>query len=73
MEMKYFLYFVVQSTTMSERDIKNLMDLADEQLKKAVTREEAIHELMDAGILDKNGNHTEPYQNLARALTPIRK
>lgn len=58
---------------MSEQDFKNLMALADEQLKKTVTREEALQELMDAGILDKDGNHTEPYQNLARALKPIRK
>jgi len=69
-----FFYFVVQSTTMSEQDIKNLMDLADEQLKKGYSsREEALRDLMAAGILDKDGNYTEPYQNLAKALIPIRK
>lgn len=60
-------------TTMSEKDIKNLMDLADEKLKKGVTREEALRSLQAAGILDKDGNHTEPYQNLAKAIKPIRK
>jgi len=58
---------------MSEQDIKNLMDLAREELKKGFTREEALRSLQDAGILDKDGNHTAPYQNLARALTPISK
>jgi len=58
---------------MSEKDIKNLMDLADQQLKKGFTREEARQSLVSAGILDKDGNYTAPYQNLAKAITPIRK
>jgi hypothetical protein len=58
---------------MSEKDIKNLMDLAEERLKKGYTREEALRALQHAGILDKDGNHTAPYQNLARAVKPIRK
>ncbi len=58
---------------MSENDIKDLIDLAKEKLKKGYTREEAIRSLQNAGILDKDGNHTAPYQNLARALTPISK
>jgi hypothetical protein len=53
---------------MSEKDIRNLQDLATEELNKGVTREEALRSLMDAGILDKDGNYTEPYQNLAKAI-----
>jgi hypothetical protein len=56
---------------MSEQDIKNLRDLAREELKKGVTREEAFRSLLSAGILDKDGNFTEPYQNLASVITPI--
>jgi len=56
---------------MSEQDIKNLMDLAREKLKKGFTREEALRSLMDAGILDKDGNHTKPYRNLDKVF--IRK
>ncbi len=40
------------------------MDLADEQLKKGFTREEAIQSLQRAGIVDKDGKDTPPYQNL---------
>lgn len=53
---------------MSAKDIKNLENIALEKLKKGVTREEALRSLMAAGILDKNGNHTKPYQNLAKAI-----
>jgi hypothetical protein len=58
---------------MSEKDIKRLMDIAEDQLKKALTREEALLSLIDAGILDEKGNFTAPYQNLARAMTLNRK
>jgi hypothetical protein len=53
---------------MTEKDIEYLRDLAREELKKGVTREEALRSFMDAGILDKDGNFTEPYQNLGRYL-----
>jgi hypothetical protein len=58
---------------MSEQDIKNLTDLAKEELEKGVTREEALSTFMEAGILDKEGNFTEPYQILASVITPIQK
>ena len=67
------LFLWYNYTTMSENDIKMLMDLADEQLNKGVTREQALRELIYAGILDKDGKYTAPYQNLAKAVTPIRK
>ena len=58
---------------MSEQDIKNLENIALEGLKKAMTREEAIQSLKETGILDENGNYTEPYQNLGRAIRANRK
>lgn len=53
---------------MTEKDIRNLMDLAEEELKKGFTREEALQSLQRAGILDKDGKHTPPYQNLGREI-----
>jgi hypothetical protein len=53
---------------MSEEDIRNLENIAIEQLKKGFTREEALQSLMDAGILDENENFTEPYKNLGEAI-----
>jgi len=58
---------------MSEKDIKNLMDSVDAKLKRGVTREEALRSFMNAGILDKDGNFTEPYQILASVIIPIQK
>jgi hypothetical protein len=50
---------------MSDKDFQLLMDLADELLSKEVTKEEALRSLVNAGILDEEGNLTEPYKNLA--------
>ena len=57
---------------MSDKDYQRLMDLADQQLKKRVTREEAIRSLYNAGILDMDGNFTEMYKDLA-TLFPDKK
>jgi hypothetical protein len=56
---------------MSDKDFQLLMDLADELLSKEVTKEEALRSLVNAGILDEEGNLTEPYKNLA-ICTPNR-
>jgi hypothetical protein len=53
---------------MSEQDIKNLQDLALEMLKKEITKEEALRSLVSAGILDENGDFTEPYKVLASVM-----
>jgi hypothetical protein len=50
---------------MSDKDIQRLMDLAKEELLKPCTKEEALQQLIDAGIFDKDGNYTEPYKALA--------
>jgi hypothetical protein len=53
---------------MSKDDIKKLEDIAIEGLKKGVTREQALRDLIDAGILDENENFTEPYKHLGEAV-----
>ncbi|WP_153800959.1 hypothetical protein [Foetidibacter luteolus] len=50
---------------MSDKDVKRLTDLATEKLKKNISKKDALRSLMDAGILDKHGNFTPPYKNLA--------
>ncbi|MEJ0103561.1 MAG: hypothetical protein WDO19_13860 [Bacteroidota bacterium] len=54
---------------MSEKDIKRLEDLAKNKLQKGVSKEEALRSLQQAGILDKKGDFTSPYKNLARIVT----
>ncbi|HEX9514015.1 MAG TPA: hypothetical protein VF939_26170 [Puia sp.] len=58
---------------MTEQDIRNLENIAIRRLEKGFTREEALQSLRNAGILDENNNHTEPYQNLGRAIEAQRK
>ena len=59
---------------MNENDIAyNLaMKFAKEELEREVTPEEALRQLVAAGILDKDGNFTAPYQNLARVVKDLR-
>jgi uncharacterized protein GlcG (DUF336 family) len=53
---------------MNDNDIayKLAMESAKKALKKKVTKEEALQDLVSAGILDKDGNFTGPYRNLAK-------
>ena len=49
---------------MDEKDIQRLLELAQEQLHEPLTPQQALQNLMDAGILDANGQHTPPFQDL---------
>jgi hypothetical protein len=49
------------------------MDLADQELERVVTREEAIRKLYNAGILDLDGNFTEMYKDLATIFPDKKK
>lgn len=42
------------------------MDSAKRALQRKVAKEEALASLVRAGILDKDGKFTAPYQNLAK-------
>lgn len=53
--------------TWTEAEIANyhrMMDLAESLRQRKLSREEALQGLIDAGILDENGNYTEPYKIL---------
>ena len=50
---------------MSDKDIQRLIDLAEAGLKRSWTKEEALALLVQAGILDENGEPTAPYKELA--------
>lgn len=52
---------------MSDKDIQLLIELAEEELKKGFTKEEALQSLVAAGILDETGNYTRPYKELEAA------
>ncbi|MGN6417716.1 MAG: hypothetical protein ACTHMC_09510 [Pseudobacter sp.] len=43
---------------------ERLMNHAKSLIGRKLTREQALQELIDAGIMDKDGNYTEPYKAL---------
>jgi len=49
---------------MGDKDIQRLKELAENLLQQTPTREEAIAMFVEAGIMDKNGDLTPPYQEL---------
>jgi len=48
------------------------MKFAKEELERKVTPEEALRQLVAAGIMDMDGNFTEHYQNLAKVVKDLR-
>ena len=50
--------------SMNERDIQNLINLAESKLLAGVSPEEALDTFVGAGIMDVSGNYTAPYQEL---------
>lgn len=53
---------------MSEKEIKRLTDLAKERLKKQVSRDDALHTFVMAGILDNKGRFTDNFPHLAATV-----
>jgi hypothetical protein len=49
---------------MDEKDIQNLIDLAESKIQENISREEALKSLVSAGILDTDGNFTSNYEAL---------
>jgi len=49
---------------MSDKDLNILIELAQEKLKKGVSKEEALNSFIAAGIMDDKGAYTEPYKEL---------
>jgi hypothetical protein len=50
---------------MSNKDIQNLIKLANATRKTTSSKEDALDRLVDAGILDKKGQYTKNYPELA--------
>ena len=55
---------------MSDKDIQNLIALAQSKIDRGVTKEEAKADLIAAGIFDNKGNYTEPYRILETVVNP---
>jgi hypothetical protein len=58
---------------MSEKQLKQLTDLAKNRLKKKVSRKEALHTFVMAGILNNDGQFTENYPHLAAVVVSVKK
>lgn len=56
---------------MADKNLKRINDLAEEILKKGVTKEDAMKSLISAGILNKKGEFRAPYQNLAKVVKDV--
>jgi hypothetical protein len=64
MSNSIIIFVITQFTVMSDKEFQMLIELAEAELKKGCTQEEARRSLYDAGIYDKNGNFTKPYKHL---------
>jgi len=53
---------------MNEKDIQNLMELAESKIRSGVTAEEALRTFIGAGIMDADGNYTAPYLELLEGI-----
>lgn len=49
---------------LTEKDIRMITELAESKIRTGVSREEALETLVDAGILDWDGNYTKFYRDL---------
>ena len=49
---------------MNEKDIQNLIELAESKILAGVSAQEALTTFIAAGIMDANGEYTAPYQQL---------
>ena len=58
---------------MSQKEINQLTELAQEELKKDVSREEALDTFVQAGILDPNAKFTSPYEHLESYISESKK
>ena len=58
---------------MSEKDFKNLMELAQQQLQEKVSKEEALRSLIQCGLLNEEGNLVVPEVAPYLATPPVIK
>lgn len=57
---------------MSDKQIKLIIDLAKKQLKRGVTKEEALSFFIRIGVRTPTGRFTKPYKHLGRAIKQYR-
>ena len=50
--------------TMSDKDLNLLIELAQEKLRIGISKEDALNSFVSAGIMDLQGEYTEPYKEL---------
>lgn len=60
----YFCVHTKGRNTMSDKDIELLIELANAKLNRGVSEGEALISFVNAGILNHEGNYTEPYKDL---------
>jgi hypothetical protein len=62
---------------MSDKEFKNLMELAKKHRGEKLSKEESLNLLIDCGLLDKDGNlicpDLDPYLRGTRPLSELRK
>ena len=49
---------------MNEKDLKEFLALLKKEVKRKITKEEAVAFLKTAGILTKKGNVAKPYKDI---------
>lgn len=54
---------------MTEKEIQMLIQLAKDRLANPRSKEEILCTFINAGILDENGNFTEPFKHLSNAMS----
>ena len=58
---------------MSEKDFKNLMELAQQQLQEKVSKEEALRSLIQCGLLNEKGDLVVPEVAPYLTTLPVNK
>jgi hypothetical protein len=48
----------------TEKEINAMINYLETRLRERITREEAMEDLVGAGILDWDGNYTKPYRDM---------
>ena len=67
-------FYRVNQKAMTDKEYQWMMDVANKSLEEAkhATKEEALADLMRCGLLDKDGNFTEPYKHLGMVVKKIK-
>jgi hypothetical protein len=53
---------------MTDQEYNKIMERLAKELQKPSSKEEALQTFIQAGILDENGEFTQPYRHLAKVV-----